>query len=126
MDTVGFIRDLPTNLIDAFKSTLDEIVNSDIILHVRDLSDDEYLLQKKEVLKILNEIGIKDDDKRIIEVNNKFDLVSSEYKEVQIARENIITSALSGQGINNLKMKITNKLSSLYKDSYLFKESYKT
>ena len=126
IDTVGFIRDLPTSLIDAFKSTLDEIVNSDIILHVRDLSDDEYLLQKKEVLKILNEIGIKDDDKRIIEVNNKFDLVANEYRKEQMGRENIITSALSGQGISNLRIKIMSKLSSLYKNSYLFKESYKT
>ena len=85
-----------------------------------------WLKQKKEVLKILNEIGIKDDDKRIIEVNNKFDLVANEYRKEQMGRENIITSALSGQGISNLRIKIMSKLSSLYKNSYLFKESYKT
>ena len=47
VDTVGFIRDLPTTLIDAFKSTLDEIMNSDLILHVRDISDTQYLIHKK-------------------------------------------------------------------------------
>ena len=47
VDTVGFIRDLPTALIDSFKSTLDEIIFSDIILHIRDISDDNYLEHKE-------------------------------------------------------------------------------
>ena len=64
VDTVGFIRDLPTTLIDAFKSTLDEIIYSDVIIHVRDISSDYYLEQKNEVLKILQEIGISKDDKK--------------------------------------------------------------
>ena len=61
VDTVGFIRDLPTTLIDAFKSTLDEIIYSDLILHVRDISSQYYLEQRNEVIKILHEIGIYDD-----------------------------------------------------------------
>ena len=56
IDTVGFIRDLPTTLIDSFKSTLNEIINSDLILHVRDISDSEYFDQKNEVLRILEEM----------------------------------------------------------------------
>ena len=62
VDTVGFhlYRDLPTTLIDSFKSTLDEIIYSDLILHIRDISNDYYLEQKKDVLKILQEIGIDD------------------------------------------------------------------
>ena len=54
VDTVGFIRDLPTTLIDAFKSTLDEIIYSDLILHVRDISSQYYLEQRNEVIKITN------------------------------------------------------------------------
>ena len=75
VDTVGFIRDLPTTLIDAFKSTLDEIIYSDLILHVRDISSQYYLEQRNEVIKILDEIGIYNDDQRIIEVINKVDLI---------------------------------------------------
>ena len=57
IDTVGFIRDLPTTLIDAFKSTLDEIINSDLILHVRDISDSQYLIHKTEVQKFFQKLG---------------------------------------------------------------------
>ena len=74
VDTVGFISDLPTTLIDSFKSTLDEIIYSDLILHVRDISNDYYLEQKKEVLKILGEIGIENQEQKVIEVINKVDL----------------------------------------------------
>ena len=123
VDTVGFIRDLPTNLIDAFKSTLDEIVNSDLILHIRDSSDDEYLLQKKDVLKILFELGIRDDDPRIMEVNNKIDLL--EHSNRNFKSNGIRISSISGDGINYLKSSISDKLEKLYKDSFLLKQSYK-
>ena len=123
VDTVGFIRDLPTNLIDAFKSTLDEIVNSDLILHIRDSSDDEYLLQKKDVLNILFELGIRDDDPRIMEVNNKIDLL--EHSNRNFKSNGIRISSISGDGINYLKSSISDKLEKLYKDSFLLKQSYK-
>ena len=124
VDTVGFIRDLPTNLIDAFKSTLDEIVNSDLILHIRDSSDDEYLLQKKDVLKILFELGIRDDDPRIMEVNNKIDLLEDNNKNFK--SNGIRISAISGEGISYLKSSISEKLEILYKGSFLLQQSYKT
>ena len=100
VDTVGFIRDLPTTLIDAFKSTLDEILNSDLILHVRDISDSQYLVNKNEVLKILDEIGIYKDDKRIIEVNNKIDVVIDSMNfHNQINKKSIMISAKKKIGI---------------------------
>ena len=122
IDTVGFIRDLPTTLIDSFKSTLDEIIFSDIILHVRDISNDNYLQHKREVLKILNEIGVCSDDKRIIEVINKVDLIKNHnthyYKQ---NKEAIFISATKGSGIDELKNKIKLTLSidgfSLFKQS---------
>ena len=86
VDTVGFIRDLPTTLIDAFKSTLDEIIYSDLILHVRDISSQYYLEQRNEVIKILHEIGIYDDDERIIEVKTE-DLRSILYEAMDDREE---------------------------------------
>ena len=123
IDTVGFIRDLPTHLIDAFKSTLDEVVNSNLILHIRDISDHEYLSQKREVVKILSELGIKDNDERIIEVNNKIDL-NKNFNLSNFSTNCIAISSTSGEGIKNLKEKISIKLKNLYKDTFLLKESY--
>ncbi len=107
IDTVGFIRDLPTTLIDAFKSTLDEIINSDLILHIRDITDSQYLAHKTEVLKILEEIGINKDDKRIIEVVNKVDLIENKIKFHNLFdNKSIMISAKNGIGIDSLKSKI--------------------
>ena len=104
VDTVGFISDLPTTLIDSFKSTLDEIIYSDLILHIRDISNDYYLEQKKEVLKILQEIGIDDQEKKIIDVINKVDLINNKNKLHNLVDEKtILISALEGFGIENLK-----------------------
>ena len=106
VDTVGFISDLPTTLVDSFKSTLDEIMYSDLILHIRDISNDYYLEQKKEVLKILKEIGI-DDQEKIIDVINKVDLINNRNKLHNLVDEKtILISALQGFGIENLKNKI--------------------
>ena len=111
VDTVGFIRDLPTTLIDAFKSTLDEIIYSDLILHVRDISSQYYLEQRNEVIKILHEIGIYDDDERIIEVINKVDLMKNLNKyHNSFNDQSVYVSALSGEGIEELKTKIANKI----------------
>ncbi len=107
IDTVGFIRDLPTTLIDAFKSTLDEIINSDLILHIRDVTDSQFLMHKNEVLKILEEIGINRDDKRIIEVINKVDLIENKVNfHNLIDKSSVLISARDGKGIDSLKTKI--------------------
>ena len=111
VDTVGFISDLPTTLVDSFKSTLDEIIYSDLILHIRDISNNYYLEQKKEVLKILQEIGIDDKEKKIIDVINKIDLINNKNKLHNLIDEKtILISALEGIGIENLKNKIYQKI----------------
>ena len=106
IDTVGFIKQLPTHLIAAFKSTLDEIINSDIILHVRDISNPEYLNHKSDVLKILYELGIESDDPRIIDIINKIDLMDMKQRVKFCSSNNSFISALSGEGVNDLIMKI--------------------
>tara|TARA_B100000886_G_scaffold340298_1_gene309038 strand:+ start:1969 stop:3084 length:1116 start_codon:yes stop_codon:yes gene_type:complete len=108
VDTVGFIRDLPTTLIDAFKSTLDEVIYSDIILHVRDISNNQDYFQKQEVFKILEEIGISKKDKRIIDVMNKVDLLegAGHLKQGLNTNKGLFVSATNGFGIDNLKNRI--------------------
>ena len=111
VDTVGFISDLPTTLVDSFKSTLDEIIYSDLILHIRDISNDYYLEQKKEVLKILQEIGIDNHEEKIIDVINKVDLIDNTNKLHNLVDEKtILISASEGIGIDNLKNKIYQKI----------------
>ncbi len=72
-DTVGFISELPTHLIEAFRATLEEVQLADIILHVRDVTHPETKVQRDAVLDILSDLGIEDSDERIIEVLNKTD-----------------------------------------------------
>ncbi len=106
VDTVGFIKSLPTDLVAAFRSTLDEIINSDVILHVRDISNSENLNQKKDVLKVLNELGIDDEDPRILEVKNKIDLVKTKNGLNLNNSYSLSISALRGKGISSLKDKL--------------------
>ena len=80
-DTVGFISDLPTHLVEAFRATLEEVQLADVILHVRDVSHPEARSQKEAVMDILNELEILPDDERLIEVLNKIDLIPEEDRE---------------------------------------------
>jgi GTP-binding protein HflX len=79
-DTVGFISDLPTQLVAAFRSTLEEVHEADLILHVRDISSESSEAQSSEVYKVLAEIGIDTPAGRVIEVWNKADLLSREER----------------------------------------------
>ena len=111
IDTVGFIRDLPTSLIAAFKSTLDEIVNSDLILHIKDISDSEFEVHSMEVCKVLEEIGVKKNDERIVEVFNKIDSIDMKLKnKLTIKNDKIYISAINGAGISNLKNLIERRI----------------
>jgi GTP-binding protein HflX len=74
-DTVGFISDLPTHLIEAFGATLEEVQQADLILHVRDVSHPETKSQKEAVIEILGSLGIAPTDTRLIDVLNKIDLL---------------------------------------------------
>lgn len=80
-DTVGFISDLPTNLVEAFRATLEEVQQADIILHVRDVTHPETKTQRDAVLDILDELGIDDSDERIVEVLNKIDQFPEEERK---------------------------------------------
>jgi len=105
VDTVGFINKLPHNLIAAFKSTLEEINSSDMILHLIDASDTDYREKEKIALSVLKEIGA--DKMPIINIFNKCDLV--EHKNI-VYRGCFCISALNGEGINELLTSIEQKL----------------
>ncbi len=111
-DTVGFIQKLPTTLVEAFKSTLDEITGSDLILHVIDASSEEFEGQIKAVDTILDQIGAQSISK--LEVFNKCDLLSAE--EVEALRSRfpfaLVISAHSGFGIEELVAQIAQAASS--------------
>lgn len=120
-DTVGFISDLPHELIMAFRATLEEVLNADIILHVRDVSNPDTGAQKADVLEVLESLGLKDIkySEKYLEVLNKADLLSAEdsvYWQNKTATEEskVLISALSGQGQDELLKKIEQKLVSAH------------
>lgn len=99
-DTVGFISDLPTELIAAFRATLEEVLEADILLHIRDMAHPDAEAQKADVLDVLASLfGNRDFEKRTIELWNKSDL--PEYEE--ISRDELCVSAHSGEGLELLR-----------------------
>tara|TARA_B100000686_G_scaffold229242_1_gene236630 strand:- start:1603 stop:2688 length:1086 start_codon:yes stop_codon:yes gene_type:complete len=112
-DTVGFVSNLPTELIDAFKATLDEILYSDLILHVRDISHEDYDSQNNDVLKIVRNIFNYDESQypdNIIEVINKIDKIEYSHNSIKNTSNKIFVSAKQGNGIKELVKIIVNKL----------------
>jgi GTP-binding protein HflX len=115
-DTVGFISDLPTSLIAAFRATLEEVLEADIIVHIRDVSHAESEAQAEDVNRVLDELGIGEDRRRaIIEVWNKLDRLSPEQRQAREAqagrRESaVLISALTGEGIDRLLALIEERL----------------
>ncbi|MEO3431735.1 GTPase HflX [Inquilinus sp. CAU 1745] len=107
-DTVGFISDLPTHLVAAFRATLEEVESADIILHVRDISHPDSAAQRSDVLATLQALGIDaEKDERVIEVLNKIDLMPPTDREIvfsQAARwdRSVAISAVEGIGIDRL------------------------
>ena len=78
-DTVGFISDLPTSLVAAFRATLEEVLEAELVLHVRDIAHPDTDAQRGDVLSVLDELGVRDEDgRRVIEVWNKADLLPDE------------------------------------------------
>ena len=115
-DTVGFISDLPTQLIEAFKATLEELIYSDCILHVRDISSNDFVRQSLIVYEILEELGITKLNKPIIEVWNKTDLINLTFQDKKHFKDKndvILVSAKENYGIEDLK----NKISELFNNS---------
>lgn len=117
-DTVGFISDLPTHLVAAFRATLEEVLEADLILHIRDMSDPDNAAQSGDVLRILNDLGIDDKvaDERIIEVWNKVDRLEPEAHDAIMhkaeGRNNVrAVSAITGEGVDSLMDEISRRLS---------------
>ncbi len=81
-DTVGFIADLPTQMIEAFRATLEEVTEADVILHVRDIAHPDTRAQQRDVEQVLGELGIGADDARLIEVRNKIDLLDADDRRL--------------------------------------------
>ena len=112
-DTVGFISELPTELIISFRSTLEEVNYADIIINVRDISSKYTNTQNEDVLNTIKELGREINENNYIEVLNKSDLLS--YEEVDLININksnnqVIVSALSGEGIEDLICLIEEKI----------------
>ncbi len=105
-DTVGFVSDLPTQLVAAFKATLEEVVSADLLIHVRDIAHPDSDAQRADVEKVLQEIGVAETTPRF-EAWNKLDLLEGEGREdlqAEAARRPEVQaiSALSGEGVPDL------------------------
>ncbi len=118
-DTVGFISNLPTQLVAAFRATLEEVMEADVILHVRDISHEDAEAQERDVDIVLRQLGIDPDaGANVLEVWNKIDRFTPEEREnlVNIAarrppeRPCYLVSAETGEGINTLLMAIEDRL----------------
>ncbi len=108
-DTVGFISELPTMLVAAFRATLEEVREADVIVHVRDIASPEAGEQADDVAKVLAELGIHPGDgRRIVEVWNKIDRLEPSQRDALTARAvtlqppAVLVSALSGEGMTDL------------------------
>jgi GTP-binding protein HflX len=118
-DTVGFISDLPTMLVAAFRATLEEVIEADVILHVRDISHEDSTAQSQDVIAILGELGIDAGrDRRLIEVWNKIDCLSPGRRASVINQAErrpaearpIPVSAQTGEGVDTLAASIEARL----------------
>jgi GTPase len=121
-DTVGFISNLPTQLVAAFRATLEEVVEADLILHIRDVSDADTVAQAHDVNKVMGELGIDGvHDKRVVEVWNKIDLVPQAEREERLRSLRsastdipsvIVVSARTGEGLGELTELISSRVAS--------------
>ena len=112
-DTVGFVSDLPTQLIAAFRATLEEVISADIVVHVRDISHPETDAQRDDVLQILRDLGVIDDadagnQPRMVELWNKMDLLEGDRLDelTGISRRDdtvLMISAETGEGVDAFK-----------------------
>lgn len=125
-DTVGFISNLPTSLIAAFRSTLEQLQYADVILHVRDIARPDTDAQKQDVIDVMEDLDIEyDTDARIIEVWNKIDTLDDEERQkaetTATRKDNILAiSALTGQGLDTLLDTMANKLSHVHQPYWFY------
>ena len=111
-DTVGFISDLPHELVEAFRATLEEVQEADVVLHVRDVANPDSEAQARDVETVLSELGVTlDDGKTVVEVWNKIDLLGEDDREIvegQARRnEASAVSAVTGEGCEALLRRVS-------------------
>ena len=117
-DTVGFISDLPTQLVAAFRATLEEVTAADVIVHVRDIANPDTAAQKRQVLQVLGDLGLLDPEASepkipLIEAWNKWDLLDAGRaaeltEQVELHEDEVVVpiSALTGEGCDALLVKV--------------------
>jgi GTP-binding protein HflX len=119
-DTVGFISDLPTMLVAAFRATLEDVIEADVLLHVRDISHGETEAEAGDVQRVLRDLGVNPEDRqRVIEVWNKADLLAPEERErlaatverVSADERPVLVSAVTGDGLETLLKAIELRIS---------------
>lgn len=126
-DTVGFISSLPTQLVAAFRATLEEVTEADLILHVRDISHPDTEAQKEDVMKILMSLGLEEGpDCPIYEVWNKVDLLDDEQRQVcdnlASLKQNVsMLSAVTGAGCDDFRLALNDILA---KEARIVKIAY--
>ena len=113
-DTVGFVSELPTQLVAAFKATLEEVVSADLLIHVRDIAHPDSEAQRADVEEVLREIGVADTTPRF-EAWNKIDLLDEDARLAAIAeaarRDDVVAiSAMRGEGVPELVDKVAARL----------------
>lgn len=103
-DTVGFIADLPHELVMAFRATLEEVLEAEVILHVIDVSNPNYKNERQDVLNVLHELGLEkiESTPRYFEVFNKVDLLKTNADMPIFKKKDLAVSALSGFGVDRL------------------------
>jgi GTP-binding protein HflX len=127
-DTVGFVSDLPTQLIAAFRATLEEVLSADLIVHVRDIAHPDTEAQRDDVMDVLGELGVAGeaawtrgeedaDPPPIIEAWNKLDLLDEEsaaliHEQATRRDDVVILSALTGEGVDRLQRAISERMTS--------------
>ncbi len=116
-DTVGFVSDLPHELVAAFRATLEEVLEADVIVHVRDIAHPESEAQKHDVETVLGQLGVEADGHRpLVEAFNKIDLLSDEERDAVVASaarnpKEVAISAVNGDGTERLLALVETELS---------------
>ena len=105
-DTVGFVSDLPTQLVAAFRATLEEVIEADLIVHVRDIAHPDSEAQAQDVANVLAGLGLADELKRVplLTVYNKIDALDPDARAALAQGDDAIAvSALTGEGVDALR-----------------------
>ncbi len=127
-DTVGFISDLPTHLVAAFRATLEEVIEAELILHVRDMANPDASAQASDVRRILRSLDIDvDDPDHVVEVWNKVDLLDEDARaHLATVRESLIegqtahlVSAVTGEGIDGLLNTVENRVAGALSEMHI-------